>query len=1012
MRKFILDEEIDLMEKVDEKSTVDLLHAASYVETLTESVKNAPEGKAFNVGLFGEWGSGKSSIIRTFKKKIESETTANGKRVRVITYDAWKYANDSFRRMFLLQMQTELGFNRNELMNKFYLNSSEDAHIETQFSWKEFGIGVVALAFVYVGITKFTNFGTDGKILATAIVTLASLAYTILRGLMKEVKVNIQRPHLFAPEQFEECFNEMCDLAHQPEDTPVSYLKWIKGETGERRIERLVIVVDNVDRCSSDLAYELLTNIKNFLGCKHNTIFIVPVDEEALKRHFEIAKKKQGHEADEFLRKFFNICIRIKPYKRDEMYDFADALNKKWEQGYTPTTVSLVANEFAHNPRRIIQMFNNLSVELESLPKEYDDKHQALVCLTLIVREEYSVFYNIVQDDPEKLVKLDNLDADDKLKGEDGVKRFLRLNSAVLAPYHNNLSIVERILSNSPINERLSKNLKDEFEKMTYCEETKELLISVEGRIGLLHYVERKLKMAIKRQLWDTDVKNTIDSLIALNNAFNLTKDENLRFVGMITANTNFSDIAKRQPNLHQLIDYASYLEHQKITNVANHLARFIKEHGVENDEYKDSVEVWYASSLLSESNIKELEEIRLAACKKDINSPALYDYGSANTKTVFSDGLITYVLSKMESDEDSVVELMKHIASKKALSPSNLAAFVSALARVVPKYDYAQNNTSELRKRMEELNQVFEKCKDIRLEGDDVASVMEFYKPYTAETAVTSPNRYNASTEIRAYITDNLGKPETISVFLNFFKYASLITQDVVVNPVTIQTLLESHNYDNEIIDILTVLFQSGYSVEKYSKPLFYVNVVTDKLLSLLDYVLKAHDDKDVYVVADDDAKAVIERLLGTVKAVDEVKSEPIIKCVQSMAEDNRNGKQLEDILASKDQEWLLSLPSVLMRYAINAFERNIDEYKDQLNVMKLLASKGSIKAKRFVVGIANAKVNVPQERLEGIEIIKSFVGLSTKDAKPLLTSLEFIKENSPEESELVDECLESLNK
>ena len=92
-----------------------MLHAASYVDTLTESVKNAPEGKSFNIGLFGEWGSGKSSIIRTFKKKIESETKANGKQVRVITYDAWKYANDSFRRMFLLQMQTEPGFDRNEL---------------------------------------------------------------------------------------------------------------------------------------------------------------------------------------------------------------------------------------------------------------------------------------------------------------------------------------------------------------------------------------------------------------------------------------------------------------------------------------------------------------------------------------------------------------------------------------------------------------------------------------------------------------------------------------------------------------------------------------------------------------------------------------------------------------------------------------------------------------------------------------------------------------------------------
>ena len=107
----------------------------------------------------------------------------------------------------------------------------------------------------------------------------------MIRGAFKEVKINIQRPHFFAPEQFEECFNEMCDKALSEKDVLKSYLKYIKGETGEDGISRLIIVIDNVDRCSPELAYELLTNIKNFLGQKHHTIFVIPVDEEALKKH-------------------------------------------------------------------------------------------------------------------------------------------------------------------------------------------------------------------------------------------------------------------------------------------------------------------------------------------------------------------------------------------------------------------------------------------------------------------------------------------------------------------------------------------------------------------------------------------------------------------------------------------------------------------------------------------------------------------------------------------------------
>ena len=75
------------------------------------------------------------------------------------------------------------------------------------------------------------------------------------------------------------------------------------------------------------------------------------------------------------------------------MYDFASGINTKYNLGLEPTTISLVANEFASNPRRIIQMFNNLLVELDSLPEEISKNHQALVCKMLIIREEYPVFY-------------------------------------------------------------------------------------------------------------------------------------------------------------------------------------------------------------------------------------------------------------------------------------------------------------------------------------------------------------------------------------------------------------------------------------------------------------------------------------------------------------------------------------------------------------------------------------------------------------------------------------------
>ena len=81
-RNFILDEEINLL------GDNDLLNTKVYAENLKKAIVNAPKDKPFAVGLFGEWGSGKSSIIKTVREELEDTKTH---KIKFIIYDAWKY---------------------------------------------------------------------------------------------------------------------------------------------------------------------------------------------------------------------------------------------------------------------------------------------------------------------------------------------------------------------------------------------------------------------------------------------------------------------------------------------------------------------------------------------------------------------------------------------------------------------------------------------------------------------------------------------------------------------------------------------------------------------------------------------------------------------------------------------------------------------------------------------------------------------------------------------------------
>ena len=110
---FIVDEEINLNE-------YDFLKTKVYADTLTNIINNTNINKVFTIGLFGNWGTGKSSIVKT------SENDFIKTKIKFVTYDAWKYVNDSFRRMFLRKLKDDLNFEETDLMKKFYENESMD----------------------------------------------------------------------------------------------------------------------------------------------------------------------------------------------------------------------------------------------------------------------------------------------------------------------------------------------------------------------------------------------------------------------------------------------------------------------------------------------------------------------------------------------------------------------------------------------------------------------------------------------------------------------------------------------------------------------------------------------------------------------------------------------------------------------------------------------------------------------------------------------------------------------
>ena len=376
LRRLIIDKERDL------EIENDLLGTKCYANQLADIIQNTSAEQAYTIGLYGRWGSGKSTIIKTAKHKLETE---NPQHIKVVIYDAWKYSGDSFRRMFLMQLQKSLSLIPSPEMERFYSSTSEELSPSIKLKpWTGWMFAILFLCIV-VGLVALKCMSTtEAKLWTTFCMSFASLIVAMFGGgLFYELKISRTKNTLFAPEQFEDCFRHLMNQVFKR-----------NSESSQSELEKLVIVIDNLDRCPTEVVYSMLTDIKSFLtNGQHNVIFVVPIDDGALKKHLfarlNPTERNNWTDAEEFLRKFFNVVIKIKPHRSDDLLHYIHELNHDQQLNFNPNTLSIIAKEYMENPRCILQVLNNLTVEQSLYDEDFAKKNETLIAACMIIREHY-----------------------------------------------------------------------------------------------------------------------------------------------------------------------------------------------------------------------------------------------------------------------------------------------------------------------------------------------------------------------------------------------------------------------------------------------------------------------------------------------------------------------------------------------------------------------------------------------------------------------------------------------
>ena len=520
--KFIPDEEINLYKD-------DLLGTRTYVKTLAYIVKTCDT--PFTIGLLGGWGTGKSSIVKTLRDKFDEDPNS---KIKVFIYDAWKYSKDSFRRTFILELLSYFNLDFKEsIKEKFYQSESQT----TEWGFSKF----------------FTYKKSTSK-------TFGMIVY---------------------PEQFERIFKE---IVAKITDKKLKGWEYVKSKQ-KLNYQKLIVVIDNIDRCHKELALEMLLTVKNFLAIE-GVAFIVPVDEDGLKNYLELSNQ----DANEFLRKLFNSTIKIKKFSPDDIFDFCKKLSQQYELNFSDNVLSIVAQEFAKNPRRIIQFLNNLQSEIllaEKIeeaglvrPKGVITNNLPMLAKLLIIREEWPDLYKKICDDPDLLKRITQCLKEEKFERVDETYKLKEENITLTEEQRRFLIRTSPFLTDNLepflVNRDVFKDIPDEINELVLSQDwdnikEKYLDKNAISLDRLIDFISQKLdKDVIKRRLYTTSGFN----LLAL--IFKIADDKKYRpelenlhansFFNKVIAVFNMKDVGDLifEFNSEELIKFAKWLYEEK----------------------------------------------------------------------------------------------------------------------------------------------------------------------------------------------------------------------------------------------------------------------------------------------------------------------------------------------------------------------------------------------------------------------------------------------------------------
>ncbi|MFB2876865.1 P-loop NTPase fold protein [Floridanema aerugineum] len=279
------------------------LNFTLYAKQLLDIAMRVTENQegAFTVGIFGSWGSGKTTLMR----QIESQASASQK---TIWFNSWKYDKKEAVWNALIQtilVELENNTRDNKVLNEDIKRLAKNIGLHAYDISKELFTGLIRTQ-----IKKYTD------------VELSQDDLKLPQDQLRELDlIKALSDHYTAINEFETNFNKI-----------------VQAYLGEDKNKKLFVFIDDLDRCLPENALAVLEALKLYLD-QSRCVFFIGIDKRVIEQAVSQRYKDSTITGKEYVEKIIQLNFflpdkdsqAVKSVLKDTLYEIAPAEDDIWD---------------------------------------------------------------------------------------------------------------------------------------------------------------------------------------------------------------------------------------------------------------------------------------------------------------------------------------------------------------------------------------------------------------------------------------------------------------------------------------------------------------------------------------------------------------------------------------------------------------------------------------------------------------------------------------------------------